>query len=434
MDERQTCSPAEALRDAVDALLDCDPGSLSGVEVARMLADVEVQRRRLEAVDQRLVAEVAQRGIAAEYARTSPVDLLVELLRITPREARARVGRADDLGPRRALTGEPLGPLFAATADAVRAGEVSAAQADVITGALDRVSQLGPAALPVAEALLVEAARHQHAKELARTASVLLARLDPDGLEPGEEQLERRRGFSLAKLPDGSAIPRGRWTAELVALWEPILDALAAPHPGEDGIADQRSAAQRRHDAMAEAAGRLLRSGVLPPAGGAPVTVLAVTTVAELAAGAGVAVTGHGEQLSIARLLAMSGEAQVLPVVCNQSGGIVAYGRGRRLASTGQRLALAARDRGCCFPGCNRPAAWTEVHHIRDWADGGGTDIDNLCLLCRFHHRYFARFGWEAVMIDGTPHWRPPAWLDPHRRPRRNTAHHLADFDFRGAA
>jgi hypothetical protein len=185
---------------------------------------------------------------------------------------------------------------------------------------------------------------------------------------------------------------------------------------------------------MADAAARLLRSATLPSAGGSPVTILASTTITELQQGLGIATTGHGEQLSISRLLQMAADAHLVPVICNDTGGILAYGRGRRLASKGQRLSLAARDRGCSFPGCNRPAAWTEVHHTRDWVRGGQTNIDEMCLLCRYHHRHFAKLGWEVVMTDGVPHWIPPAWLDPERRPRRNTTQHLNDFNFGNVA
>jgi hypothetical protein len=271
----------------------------------------------------------------------------------------------------------------------------------------------------------------------------------------------------------------------VVALWEPILDALATPQPtttGSDaagaagtdpattagadaaeagdgasdaadadedagaaggaansggagvGVPDRRSAAQRRHDAMAEVARRLLRSDTLPAAGGVPVTVLAVTTMSELQAGVGTATTGHGEHLSIAKLLEMAADAHVIPVVCADTGGVLAYGRGRRLASKAQRLALAARDRGCSFPGCTRPPAWTEVHHVTAWIHGGTTDLDHMCLLCRYHHRHHAQHGWEAVMRDGVPYWRPPTWLNPDRTPIRNTAHHPPDIDFRQPA
>ena len=434
MDGQQTAGAVAALRAAVDELIDTPRGALSSVQLTALLADLETQRRRLEAVDQLVIAQIEEQGVAGEYGRTSTLDLLVSLLRITPREAKARVERAQDLGPRRAITGEPLPPVFPATAAAIRDGQICAQHAEVITACLERVSRVQPPQVTeVAEGLLVTAARHEHPRQLGRTAALLLARLDPDGVEPDDAEKQRRRGFSLAKLPDGSAIPRGRWTPELVAAWEPIIDTLSAPAPSDDEPG-RRSAAQRRHDAMAEAANRLLRSDTLPPAGGSPVTILAITTMTELAQRTGVAITGSGGQLSISTLLQMAADAHIVPVICNDTGGILAYGRERRLASRGQRLALAARDRGCSFPGCNRPAAWTEVHHIRDWIDLGRTDIDEMCLLCRYHHRHFAQHGWQAIMIDGIPHWIPPAWLDPERKPKRNTAQHLTDFDFTNVA
>jgi hypothetical protein len=323
MDGQQTSSAVEALSAAVDALIGTQLGSLTAVEVTGLLAGIEAQRRRLEAVDQQLVAEVGERGIAGEYARTGPADLLVNLLRVSPREARARVGRSIDLGPRRAVTGEPLPPIFPTVADAVSAGEISASHTDVIASALDRVSLVAkPEVLPVTEQLLVEAARHEHPRQLAKTAQLLLARLDPDGLEPSEDELERKRGFSLAKNSDGSAVPKGLWTAELTAAWEAIFDSLAAPNPSDEPP-DPRSAAQRRHDALADAAHRLLRSNSLPAAGGAPVTILARTTLAELTDGSGIAVTGHGDQLSISRLLAMAGDAQLVQMVCDEFGGVL---------------------------------------------------------------------------------------------------------------
>ncbi|HKC28546.1 MAG TPA: DUF222 domain-containing protein [Jatrophihabitans sp.] len=430
--QQQTASGAvAALEAAVDGLLAMPLTGFAGPDVTALVQAVEVQRRRLEAVDQQLVAEAVQRGIAGEYARTSPTDLLVSLLRVTPAEARARVRRAEDLGPRLALSGEPLEPLLPATAAAVRAGEISPGHVRAITACLDAIpAHIAHEVAPVAERMLVEAARHEHPGQLARTAALLLARLDPDGAEPRDEQLERRRGFSLRKHRDGSASPTGRFTPELTAAVETVLDSLGAPVPATDGMPDERSATQRRHDALADALMRLLRSGTLPTTGGVPVTILARTTMTELQAGAGVATTGHGQQLSISALLAMAAEAHVISAVCTDEGCVLAYGRARRLASRDQRLALAARDGGCCFPGCDRPAAWTEVHHVRPWVDGGATDLHNMCLLCRYHHREFERRGWVVEMANGVPQWIPPSWIDPARRPIRNTAHHLTDFDF----
>jgi hypothetical protein len=363
-------------------------------------------------------------------------------LRVDVRAARARVERALDLGPRRAVTGELLEPLLPVAAKAVAAGELSGEQADVL---LETVAELPagapPAAVAVVERVLVDAARFETPRRLRRTGVAVLARLDPDGQQPTDDRNERTRGFTLHKRTDGTATPRGRFTAELTALLEAVLDALAAPQP-VDGQPDDRSAAQRRHDGLAEALTRVLRSGTLPSAGGAPVTVLATTTIAELTAAAtsratngiatsGLASLGHGGTVAVSTLLHAACEAAIVPVVFDAAGGIASHGRTERCATPAQRRALAARDGGCAFPGCDRPPAWCEAHHVVEWIRGGRTDLDNLVLLCRHHHRTFTGWGWEVRMTGGVPEWLPPPWLDPHRRPRRNTAHHPPDIDFR---
>lgn len=432
MNGRQTIFGIEQLHRAVDGLLGTDTGALPGSELTGLLAALEVQRRRLEAVDQLLIAEIDLRGLAGEYARGSTANLLTHLLRVTPGEARIRVQRAGDLVPRRALTGEPLPPILPGTADAIRAGDIGPGHVAVIADCLDAIPpSISYEASGPAEALLIEAARHEHPGQLRKTAAMLLARLDPDGIEPREEEAERSRAFGLRKHRDGTATPTGRFTPEVTAMWETVLDSLAAPQPsGPEGERDTRSGAQRRHDAVADALTRLLRSDTLPEAGGVPVTILIRTTREDLQSGNGVAVTSHGTPLSISRLVKISGEASLLAAVCADTGGILDYGRERRLASKGQRLALAARDGGCSFPGCDRPPAWTEVHHIIPWLELGPTNIDNMCLLCRYHHRNFETFGWQLFMHDDMPWWRPPGWIDAHRKPIRNTAHHLDDIQF----
>jgi hypothetical protein len=74
-------------------------------------------------------------------------------------------------------------------------------------------------------------------------------------------------------------------------------------------------------------------------------------------------------------------------------------GRASRVVQAAQRTALAVRDGGCAFPGCQRPLAWCEAHHLRHWLHGGPTDLANLALVCRAHHR--AAGGWPADRMAG---------------------------------
>ncbi|HEX8509564.1 MAG TPA: HNH endonuclease signature motif containing protein, partial [Propionibacteriaceae bacterium] len=77
---------------------------------------------------------------------------------------------------------------------------------------------------------------------------------------------------------------------------------------------------------------------------------------------------------------------------------------------------------------CTRPPQWCERHHIIEWAAGGTTDLDNLTLLCRYHHHNYAQRGWTCRLNnDRLPEWTPPRWLDPTQTPILNSrirAHH----------
>ena len=79
------------------------------------------------------------------------------------------------------------------------------------------------------------------------------------------------------------------------------------------------------------------------------------------------------------------------------------------------RRAVTLRDRGCAFPGCDRPPSWSDVHHCQPWDDGGHTNVDNRGLLYRRHHTFVHANGWRIVIPrprgrpethrpDGTPY------------------------------
>ena len=90
---------------------------------------------------------------------------------------------------------------------------------------------------------------------------------------------------------------------------------------------------------------------------------------------------------------------------------ILDYGTATRTIPAPLYNTLVIRDRHCRFPGCDRPAAWCEGHHVRPWEHGGPTQLPNLVLLCTRHHH-----------ILHTPHWAPAhwrIWWHQHRRMAR---------------
>jgi hypothetical protein len=92
-----------------------------------------------------------------------------------------------------------------------------------------------------------------------------------------------------------------------------------------------------------------------------------------------------------------------------------------RIASRKQTWALIGRDKGCSFPGCDQPPEHCQRHHVIPWWLGGATNIANLTLACKYHHRGFAKRDWHRLMIDGYAAVRsqriPPAGRDPDQTP-----------------
>jgi len=93
---------------------------------------------------------------------------------------------------------------------------------------------------------------------------------------------------------------------------------------------------------------------------------------------------GPGIALDTVRRITCDGS--LLRITEDDAGNPLDIGRKTRAVSPALRRALQARDGGCRFPGCSH-RRFADAHHIRHWADGGDTSIDNLVLLCRHHHR-----------------------------------------------
>ena len=103
-------------------------------------------------------------------------------------------------------------------------------------------------------------------------------------------------------------------------------------------------------------------------------------------------------------------DPDIWAVIVDRMGIPVDVGHANRLATTAQRHAMAVRDGGCTFPGCDAPIEWCDHHHVVDWHHGGPTDLANLVALCRHHHGITHRTGWAMTLDDHQiPHWTAPS-------------------------
>ncbi|HEY2175541.1 MAG TPA: DUF222 domain-containing protein, partial [Mycobacteriales bacterium] len=176
---------------------------------------------------------------------------------------------------------------------------------------------------------------------------------------------------------------------------------------------------------LIELARRALQTGDLPDSGGQRPQVTVTLDYDTLRKQIGTADLGWGGPVTPATARRIACDAQLIPVLLGGAGQPLDVGRASHTIPVGIRRALVARDRGCAFPGCDRPAAWCDGHHIQHWADGGPTALTNLVLLCGHHHRTIHHHGWQARIVDGLPEFLPPPWIDPTQTPRRNRLHHL---------
>jgi hypothetical protein len=380
----------------------------------------------------------------------------------------------------RALFGGPL----TATANALRAGEISVAHAAVLAhGTHDLPAHVTAEAEPV----LVEAAGRLDPPRLRRVLGHLQQVADPEGADREGERRHARRGVWLAPTWEGMVALQGLLEPEADQVVLAALEPLACPH----GAQDTRSGDQRRADALVEVARRALEGGRLPQAGGVRPQLTVTVDLSSLlgrpgAVGGEVGWAGALDPEACRRLACDGAVTRVLvtrhpnnpghhqpaaapprqpdrhpapdhdpngadqpstrdpsPATRDPSGVVeglqerlrtaiallppalggaptqpLEVGRTSRVVQPAQRTALAVRDGGCVFPDCTRPLAWCEAHHLRHWLHGGPTDLANLALVCRAHHRAVHEGGWRLARdptgrLTATP---------PHRTHR---PHHL---------
>ena len=396
-------------------------------------------RARVEELTVRLLGSVVDREVPRVAGASSARAWLMATHGVSVQDA-ARLVREtalhsvdDDLAPSRV---EPTRAAWAA-------GEVSAEQAVLIANAVDRLAPDVPAsAVTSLQSDLVGHAQTLSFVQLQQVCRHAVEVVDPDGADAALAaglEAEEARALQLCELRlrrsgDGWTGFSGRLPDAQADMFKKALDASTSPrhqravatgphHTATDSDTGDGgpSYQQRLGRAFAELIEHL-PVDKLPRHGVGNATVVITMSLDQLKTGLGEAMLDTGTAMSPGQVRRLACNATLIPAVLGANSAILDLGPVQRLYDRYQRIALAVRDRGCIWPGCDRPPSWCEAHHIIPWADGGPTDLANGCLLCPFHHHLVhANTGWQIrTAPDGVPEVIPPERLDPTRQQRRH--------------
>src|SRR4051812_16664225 len=182
--------------------------------------------------------------------------------------------------------------------------------------------------------------------------------------------------------------------------WPTPWRSTAAAAGVEAGGEGRRTAAQRDADALVEIARFYLdHAGTASTTRGSRPDVHVVVTLDDLMAGTGSDL--NGGVVDSATVGALLCDAGVHRIVASGASVVLDAGRTTRTVSPQLFTALAIRDGGCRFPGCDQPVARCEAHHVVPWQHGGATDQSNLVMLCWRHHHDFAHQpGWPMKLLE----------------------------------
>ncbi len=383
---------SETLPDLPDALVEEDFS-----ELHRAVELLEAERLRR-------LAEIDRRRLFERDGHLSAASWLASRFKVAWGTAREQVRIA------RGLEEMPE------TRRALDEGELSLSAVRVLVAARDA----DPSAFERCERTLVEAARIHSIGDLQKVASYWRQAVEREQALEGEEKLRERRRLHASVSLLGMVRVDGNLDPET---GETLLTALGAVMDAEArsrGEEDDRTPAQRRADALAEICRQWLDGAERPKVAGERPHVTVTVGAGSLPGGAAAAAStpaaasragelDHVGPVSPETARRLACDASLMRVVMAGRSEPLDVGRRTPVVPPAMRRAVILRDRHCRFPGCDRPHAWCDAHHVVHWADGGATAVQNLLLLCRRHHRVVhERGGFRLELLDGRPAFRRP--------------------------
>jgi Domain of unknown function (DUF222)/HNH endonuclease len=287
-------------------------------------------------------------------------------------------------------------------AEALSSGEIGYQSASVLSHLRDK---LGEKRDLFNEDEMLELARKHSVATLRYLCNYAHHIADPDGFFKEAEENYLRRRLHISLMSDGMHAIDGVLDPQCGAALKTALDALAK----RMGPEDERTGSQRMHDAMGELVHHAMDEGKLPRRNGVKPHISLTTTIEGLKneLGAPPADLELSLPISTRSLERVACDATISRVLLADSM-VIDVGRATRVNSGPRRRALRVRDKGCRFPGCDRPVNWSTPHHIVAWSRGGPSDLSNLVLLCYYHHRLVHEGGWQVIKTGREFRFLPP--------------------------
>src|SRR5712692_7633383 len=217
---------------------------------------------------------------------------------------------------------------------------------------------------------------------------------NPERFVNEEKEGVEARSLTLTSADDGVVLVQGLLDKVGGAALRTALEPLAK----RAGKYDDRKLDRRLGDALVDLSMHALDNGVPNRR-----THLQVTTSLETLLGLTGAPAAEMEfslPISAKAVERLACDCSVTRILLDSESTVVDVGRAKRVVSAPQSKALRTRDRGCIWPGCDRPATWTSAHHVVHWIHGGATDLPNLVLLCYRHHWMVHEGNWQIVRAD----------------------------------
>jgi len=236
---------------------------------------------------------------------------------------------------------------------------------------------------------------------------------DPEGYAAEQVEAVAARSLTLKAGEGGMVWVRGVLDPEGAAVVRTALEPLAQ----RNGKDDERKRDRRLGDAVVELANRSLDNGLVAGRASQRPHLQITTTLETLLQRTG-APAGDLElslPISAKAVERLACDCNLTRILLGADSAVIDVGRSKRVISPSQRRALKARDKGCRFPGCDRPVTWTSGHHIVHWSRGGPGDLPNLVLLCYRHHWMVHEGQWQLVRTDEGQFLAVPPQLDIYR-------------------